>query len=100
MVIKIGSEGFEAPQSIPTTGNEVRGSLRVGSNIELLVQEAGADHFSVLPFSIQECTIEEAQREDFTSSSSRKATIARAIEGRMNEFLGMRRAGENVMGDW
>jgi hypothetical protein len=48
--------------------NETFGMQCVGSYIEILVREMDSDHFSVLPFDIQQATIEREQRDDLNYS--------------------------------
>lgn len=96
VVIRIGSEGIEEPQTIPTTGNEVHGLKCVGSYVELLVVGTGSDHFSILPFSVQESGIQPQPREDINWSTSRKAPTPPEIERRLEAFYDIL----NTRGDW
>ncbi len=99
IVIKISSKGIEAPQTLPTTGNEVHGLQCVGSDIELLVQEAGSDHFSVLPFSVKQSAVKQEQREDINWPLGKVGTPP-DVERRMEAFHGMGRAGDDMTGNW
>ena len=101
MVIRIGAKGIEAPQTISTTNNEVRGLQCSGSHIELLVREGESDHFSILEFNVQESAINAGLREDLNWSISRKAATPPTIEHTMDTFdwIGSR-AGSWMRGDW
>jgi hypothetical protein len=99
IIIKVGDKGMEAPQTIPTTGNEeVFGLQCVGSDIELLVRETGADHFSVLPFTTWP-SIQPEPREDINWPIGKVSTPP-AIERRMNGFHQIGRAGDDMRGNW
>jgi hypothetical protein len=96
VVIRIAGNGIEAPQTIPTTGNEVQGLKCAGSFVELLVVATGADHFSVLPFHIQSSAVEPEQREDIGYSASRKGPTPPEVERKLETFYDIL----NIRGDW
>lgn len=95
-MITIGSKGIETPQTIPTTGNEVFGLKCAGSYIELLVREGESDHFSVLPFKVEDHQIVRGQREDIGYSLSQKGPTPPDIERKEEAFYDIL----DIRGDW
>ena len=101
VVMNIDHKGIEQPERIATTGNEVFGLQCMGSHIELLVREGGSDHFSVLPFSVQDDGVRGEPREDINWSISRKPAMPSAIERRQEAFDWLTRApGVGSRGNW
>jgi hypothetical protein len=93
-VIRIGSNGIEAPQTIATTGNEVHGVTCSASYVELLVVREGSDHFSVLPFRMEGNAVQPEPREDI--NYSQKAPIPPEIDRRLQAFDDIL----NIRSDW
>jgi hypothetical protein len=101
IVVTMGRNGIAPQQTASTNGNEVFG-MKCGSwGVELLVRETGSDHFSRLPFSIHDDTIQREQRQDLDWSISRNGPMPREIEREMGDFhrLGWV-AGSGMLGDW
>src|ERR1035441_3764654 len=70
----------------------------MGSHLELRVREKESDHFSVLPFSVLEGTIQPEPREDINWSISRNGTMPSVIERRIERFYVGASAG--MRGNW
>lgn len=101
IVIKIGDNGIAALEKLSIEGNETFGMQCVGSYIEILVRETDSDHFSVLPFDVQQGTIEREQREDLNYSISLAGPMPAAIQRRMDEFHRVELyPGRGLLGDW
>jgi hypothetical protein len=98
-VIRVGAKGVEAPQTVSKPGGEVHGLQCMGSHIELLFEDG--DHFSVLPFNVQQGDIHQERREDLDWSISRKLAMPSVIERRIDAFNGIgSEAGAGIRGDW
>jgi hypothetical protein len=98
-VIRVGATGIETPEAVSIPAREVHGLQCMGSHIELLVEDG--DHFSVLPFNVQQGGIRQEQREDLDWSLSREPAMPSAIERRTEAFHGIGvEAGAGMRGDW
>jgi hypothetical protein len=87
VVVAIDSNGIEAPKKLSVEGNEVFGMQCVGSYIELQARETDSDHFSVLPFRVEQGAIERQPREDIDYSLTLKGPMPSVIERRLDQFL-------------
>lgn len=103
IVILADRNGIEAPQTIPTTGNDVSELACMGSHIELLARETNANHPSVLPFALREellglGPIKQEPREDIEWSGS--GPEPSAVERRIEGFDTNPASGFGMTGDW
>jgi hypothetical protein len=99
IVVTIDRNGIEAPQRLSIEGNESFGMQCVGSHVELLVRETDSDHFSVLPFSVEQNTIEREQREDIDYSLALAGPMPSAIARRIDEFYRTELYPTGMLGD-
>ena len=100
VVIRISSKGIEAPQTFPTTGYYVGGMQCAGSYIELLVQQKGSDHHSILPLRVQSASFEVEPREELLESIAPSRPTPRDVERKMERFGGIGRTAWTAVGDW
>jgi hypothetical protein len=101
LVIRIDGKGIEAPQTIPLSGNEVRGLQCSGSRIEVLVWKGGSDIPSILPFTVGYYEIYNEPHEELDWLNSGRARMPSAIQNKVEAFdwIGSR-AGVWMRGDW
>jgi hypothetical protein len=104
IVIPIDVNGIEAPQSIPSVGDEVRGMHCSDAHIELLVHDYKSDRLIMPLYTVQwhsrnPTTISEEQREDLNLPKS--GPTPAALKHRRDSFeWGVNRAGGWTTGDW
>lgn len=96
VVIRIGRKGIEEPQTLPLTNYAVVGIKCGYQRVDLLVREGASDHFSRLPFNIQDDRIRQGQQEDFSYSISGKGPTPPEIE----DFYKIESALKSTRGDW
>lgn len=102
--IPIDVNGIEAPQTIPSVGDDVLGMQCSGSHIELLVKDYKSEHLIIPLYKVQWnyrelTTIREEQREDLNLPKS--GPTPPAVEHRRDSLQsGGSRAGGYARGDW
>lgn len=103
IVITVDVNGIEAPQTIPSVGDEIFGMQCSAGHIELLVSDYKSHRLIMPLYAVrqhsQETTIEEVQREELNLPTS--GFSPPAVEHRKDSFhrIGSR-AGEGMRGDW
>jgi hypothetical protein len=96
VVLRIGPAGIEEPQRLRVNFDDVYGMKCTWGQIELLVQAAGSDRFSRLPFSIHDGTIQQGQPRDIDYSISGKAPTPPEVE----DFHQIAMDLQQTRGDW
>jgi hypothetical protein len=80
IVVRIGSKGIAAPQTIPLTGNEVTGLQCSASRIEVLAWKGGLKTPAILPFTVGYYEIYNEPLEQLDWPNSQRAQMPPAIK--------------------
>lgn len=95
VVIRIGRNGIEDPKTLPLN-DQVYGMKCGYRRVELLVREDESDHFTRLPFTIRDDTIQQGQPQQIDYSISGKGPTPPELD----DFHKIAMALKNVRGDW